>query len=68
MTPEKARDVYHAARRNDPAWHSVDKPLIQEELDVRAWQAVVDAITREIELEIAVKLSQKISEDAKANE
>ena len=64
ITPGQARDIYYATRRGDPAWQLVEKPLIQEELDLRAWKAVIDAVRAEVEMEMAAKLVEQIEKDA----
>lgn len=65
MTPEAAQKVYYDAYRADPEWHVVDRPVVCQAVQLRAWQKVIDAVRNEIELEIAVKLAVKIEEDAR---
>ena len=62
ITPATARQIYTDAFNRDPEWHVVDRPQVCEAVQLRAWQAVIDAIRREIEL--ACKLAVKIAEDA----
>lgn len=49
MTPEKARDLYYERyseymKSQHRQW---DKPVIQDELSLRAWADVIDAIQSE---------------------
>ena len=50
MTPEQAEDIYYAAYRQEGMiQHHENRPLNQSEIRAAAWQAVIDAVTKEID-------------------
>ena len=48
MTPEQAREIYHAARlkamQRTANW---SKAIVQNECDLEGWKAVIEALTQE---------------------
>lgn len=54
MSPERAEDIFYTCYR-DGRWGEVDKPLVQVELRMRCWQAVIDEMEREFVERLALK-------------
>jgi hypothetical protein len=55
LTPEKLEEIYYAAyreKRKDKEY-CVTKPVIQQELNMAAWKAVLDAMVSASDLEWA---------------
>lgn len=58
MTAEEAQDIYLQARTKAMSEYSdYSKPVIQRRCDLRGWQAVVDAITKEADSVWAMRLN-----------
>lgn len=57
MTPEKVRDLYYEKYRlyMKENHHQWDKPIIQEELSLRAWADVIESIKSDCLREMAEK-------------
>ena len=50
MTPQQAEDIYYAAYRDEGVrMHMQNKPVDQKALQMACWQAVIDAVTKEID-------------------
>ena len=57
MTPEQAEEIYHAECTKIFQRHHFDyKPVNQREGILAGYQAIIDAVTREIDNEYALKL------------
>ena len=61
MTPEQAQEIYHAARVN--AYETVKSdysPLNQQKVILAGFQAVIDAVTNEVDMEYVKKLLAQV--------
>lgn len=57
MTPEQAKTIYHAASAVEYQKHQRDYSPVNQQLVVLAgFQAVIDAVTREVDNEYAMTL------------
>lgn len=57
MTPEQAQDIYHDARIAEYQRHLSDyTPVNQRATILAGFQAVIDAVTREVDTEYALRL------------
>ena len=52
MSPERAEEIFYEAYRAG-LWGRVGEPLVQRELRMSCWKAVVDAVESEYAAEIA---------------
>lgn len=60
MTPEEAQKIYHAATRQEYAKCQNDyTPLNQQAVILAGFQAVIDAVTRDIDKDYALKHLEK---------
>ena len=60
MTPQQAREIDFDARKMEAKKHMADyKPVNQELVILAGYQAVIDAVTREVDTEYAMKLLQQ---------
>lgn len=54
MTPQQAEDIYYAAYRDEGVrMHMENKLVDQNALRMACWQAVIDAVTKEIDTDWA---------------
>lgn len=63
MTPDDAESIFYAEYRNGD-WQHPGKPLVQQELRRRCWQAVIDAVRAEYAREMAADMLKHIEKDA----
>lgn len=60
MTPEQAREIDFAARKVEADKHMANyKPVNQEMVVLAGYQAVIDAVTREVDMEYVKKLLEQ---------
>jgi hypothetical protein len=62
MKPEDAEAIFYQTYGSYPEWREVDKPLIQQELRLKCWQAVIDAIVRETDAFWATRMLELMNE------
>ena len=55
MTPSQAKSIYYETFAKG-RWQDIDKPLVQANLEEASWQAVIDAIVRETQKDMAMSL------------
>ncbi len=57
MTPEQAEEIYYAEyRKSGIAQHACNNPVSQKEIRRAAWQAVIDAIYKEVDTDWAKRI------------
>ena len=52
MSPDRAEEVFYECYRAGQ-WGRVDEPLVQRELRLSCWRAVIDAVEREYAAKLA---------------
>lgn len=52
MSPERAEEIFYEVYRAG-LWHFTDKPVLQRELRLACWAAVVEAVRREVMAEMS---------------
>jgi hypothetical protein len=62
MKPEDAEAIFYQTYGSYPEWREVDKPLIQQELRLKCWRAVIDAIVRETDAFWATRMLELMNE------
>jgi hypothetical protein len=62
VKPEDAEAIFYQTYGSYPEWKEVDKPLIQQELRLKCWKAVIDAITKEVDAQWARRWLDVMSE------
>jgi hypothetical protein len=62
MKPEDAEAIFYQTYGSYPEWKDVAKPLIQQELRLKCWQSVIDAITKEVDAQWARRWLDVMSE------
>jgi hypothetical protein len=68
MTPDEAETVYYAEYGRISKGHDQTKPLVQKELRMHAWQAVIDAVRADYAREIAGGMLTGIAADVAASQ
>ena len=64
MTPEQAQDIYHAACTKEFNKHMHDySPVNQRKGILAGFQALIDAVTSEVDLEYANKMRNSMLKD-----
>jgi hypothetical protein len=61
VKPEDAEAIFYQTYGSYPEWREVDKPLIQQELRLKCWKAVIDAITKEVDAQWARRMLDLMS-------
>lgn len=57
MTPEQAQEIFHAARMVEYRKHQANyTPVNQHKTEMAGFQAVIDAVTREVDIGYAKQL------------
>jgi hypothetical protein len=62
VKPEDAEAIFYQTYGSGLEWREVDKPLVQRELQMKAWKAVIDAITKEVDAQWARRMLDIMNE------
>jgi hypothetical protein len=65
MKPEDAEAIFYQTYGTGMEWREVDKPLVQRDLQMKAWKAVIDAIVRETDAFWAARMLELMNEPAR---
>ena len=68
MTPEQAEDIFYAAKRKayEDDIENWSKPRVQRDVETKGWAAVIEAIRKETELELAKEMLDTGTFDCKS--